>query len=150
MSTHGGPVSDLWCFDVTPKVHQNIVSGTAAFLFMQQEPSPHAFHACGVWLLLKKLDPVICTEYTTPGFSSAAVRLGSASYEQADYHENNGWDPEVMERSYPYPFRAYPIIEIKLFRPTKVPVPSSHFYVIVLLLDLAILRFFPTVPTCAR
>jgi hypothetical protein len=116
----GGPVSDLWCLDVSIHVHQNLVAGNAKIIYMQQDPSPDAFHACGLWLLLKKLDHGVGTLYTTPGFASVAVRLGPASYSHADYHENNGWDPETMAWSNPFPFRAYPILEIKMFPPTKV------------------------------
>ena len=124
----GGPLSDLWCYDVTPRVHQNILVGAAVFIFLQQDPSPDAFHACGLWLLLKKLDNGIGTAYTSPGIASVAVKLGPASYAPADYHENNGWDPVTMEGSFPYPFRAYPIIEIKIFPAKKVRLKSDIVY----------------------
>ena len=134
-------MSDLWCFDVTPRVHQNIVAGTAEFLFMQQNPSPAAFHACGLWLLLKKLDHGVGTAFTSPGVVSVAVRLGPASYSPADYHENKGWEPETMEKSFPYPFRAYPIIEIKLFPAKKVSLSLQANMTLLFPLDNPILRF---------
>ena len=117
---HAGPVSDLWCHDVTAREHKNILSGNAQFLFMQQNPSPTAFHVCGLWLILKQLDLGVGPALTSPGLASSAVRLGPASYEPADYHENNGWNPD-MALSWPDPIRAYPILEIKVFPPTKVP-----------------------------
>jgi hypothetical protein len=120
-------LSHLWCYDVTARVHSNIIACTAGFLFMPQDPSPASFHACGIWLILKKLDIGVGPPLSPcPGTAATAVRLGPASYEAADYHETNGWDPETMERGWPYPYRAYPILEIKFMPPTKVSVNAIN------------------------
>ena len=118
---HGGPVSDLWCFDVSVRDHRNIIAGTAEYLFMQQDPSQNAFHVCGLWLIVKQLDIGVGPALTSPGTACMAVRLGPASYDPAVYHENKGWQPE-MKKSWPNPIRAYPILEIKVFAPIKVRV----------------------------
>ena len=119
-------LSHLWCYDVTARVHNNIIACTAGFLFMPQDPSPASFHACGIWLILKKLDSGVGPPLSPcPGTASTAVRLGPASYEAADYHETNGWDPETMELGWPYPYRAYPILQIKFITPTKAPYNQS-------------------------
>ena len=124
---HAGPVSDLWCFDVSVREHRNIVAGIAELLFMQQDPSQNAFHVCGLWLILKQLDIGVGPAHTSPGIACAAVRLGPASYDPKVYHENNGWHAE-MTHSWPYPTRAYPILEIKLFAPAKVRFSLLRYY----------------------